>query len=330
MGAAFLATLFLVFPANAASGINQEINFQGRLLNAQGAIVPDGYYNIEFKIYDGGDGTTAGDAGGTLDWTEDYLNDNSQGVQVKDGFLSVQLGSINPFGSSVNWNSNTLWLSMNVAGTGTTCTPFASCSPDGEMLPMKRLSSNAYSLNSAMLGGLTSAQFLQLAQGMQTDSSDSSSIAINKTGTGDFIQLQASGTDAFSINDSGNVNFGNNADHNITVATATSGAGNSLSLAAGNAASGSSLAGGNLILQGGAGDGTAVSGSVIVKSNTTNSTTAFAVQNASSNPILNVDTTNDIVQVGSSTANTTPTLFVLNNYSSATDPATGYNGAMYY
>ena len=30
-------------PVNAAAGINQQINFQGRLLNAAGATVPDGF-----------------------------------------------------------------------------------------------------------------------------------------------------------------------------------------------------------------------------------------------------------------------------------------------
>lgn len=330
-----LAAVLFVVPTNAASGINQEINFQGRLLNSQGAVVPDGYYNIEFKIYKDGDGQTAGDTTGTpagsLEWTEDYLNSAGNGVQVKNGFLSVQLGSITPFGTSVDWNSSTLWLSMNIAGTNSSCATFATCSPDGEMLPMKRLSSNAYSLNSAMLGGLTSADYLQLAQGnVQTDSTSNSSIAINKTGSGNFLQLQDNGTDAFSVNQSGNISFGNNANHSISVATATAGAGDSLTISAGNAAVGSGLAGGDLILQGGAGDGTAESGSVIVKSNLTNSTTTFSVQDASSNPILSVDTTNSIVQVGSSTANANAALLVLNNYNSATDPASGYNGAMYY
>ena len=39
-------TLF-VAPVSAATGINQQLNFQGRLLNSQGAVVADGYYNVE-------------------------------------------------------------------------------------------------------------------------------------------------------------------------------------------------------------------------------------------------------------------------------------------
>src|SRR5437868_6137725 len=81
---AFLACYYLKTPpVHAAAGINQTINFQGRLLNSQGATVPDGFYNIEFKIYQDGDGQSVGDTtgspAGSLKWTEDYLNNNSKG-----------------------------------------------------------------------------------------------------------------------------------------------------------------------------------------------------------------------------------------------------------
>lgn len=273
----------------ASTGVNPEINFQGRLLNAQGATVPDGYYNIEFKIYENGDGQSAGDAtgspAGTPLWTEDYLNVNSQGVKVVNGFLSVQLGSICPFSGGscqgntnqgVNWNNNTLWLSMNIAGTSTTCATFSACSPDGEMLPMERLSSSAYALNASLLGGLNSSQYLQLAQGVQIDSSSASSIAINKTSsTGDLLELQASGSDAFVVANNGDLSFGNNASHNILVASAGAGAsGNSLTVTAGAAGTGSTaLTGGNLTLQGGAGGGTdGNGGNVVIDSGVANGT----------------------------------------------------------
>lgn len=249
--------------AFAAAGINEQINFQGRLLNAQGATVPDGYYNIQFKIYQDGDGLTAGNTtgspAGSLKWTESYLNASSQGVTVKNGFLSVQLGSITAFGSSIDWNQSTLWLSMNIAGTNPSCTPFSSCSPDGEMLPMKRLSATPYALNAGKLGGLTSNDFLQVGQtSAQTDASNNNSIYLNKTGTGNLLNLQSSGSSVFVLNNSGDITFGNNANHTISVNTAAaSTAGKNLSLSAGGAGTGASaLAGGNLVLQGGTGGGT--------------------------------------------------------------------------
>ncbi len=266
MGSFFLLTNSGT-PAYAATGINKTINFQGRLYNAQGATVPDGYYNVQFKIYQDGDGQSAGNStgspAGTLKWTEDHLNAASQGVTVKNGFMSVELGSVTPFGTSIDWNQDTLWLSLNIGNTNVSCTPFASCSGDGEMLPMKRLSSVPYALNSAQLGGLTSAQFLQLAQGVQTDAStNTSSIFVNKTGTGgDFLQLQSSGTDVFTLSNTGNITLGSNADKTISVATAAaSTAGSALTVSAGAGGSGTGSAGGNLVLQGGAAGGTDANG----------------------------------------------------------------------
>lgn len=270
LGAFLVVTLLLSTTAHAASGINQEINFQGRLLNTQGATVPDGYYNMEFKIYQDGDGLTAGDTtgspAGTLKWTEDYLNSGTtQGVRVVNGYLSVELGSVTPFGASVDWNQDTLWLSMQVGNTAncTIITGFQTdCSGDGEMVPMRRLSADPYALNSSLLGGKSSAQFVQLAQGLQTDGTNNNSIYINKTGTGNLIDLQSNGNEAFDLTNSGDATFGANANHTLSVATAGSAtSGKSLTLTAGAAGSGATaLGGGNLIVKGGAGGGTNGSG----------------------------------------------------------------------
>jgi hypothetical protein len=188
---------------DATTGVNQTINFQGRLLNSQGATVADGFYNIQFKIYQDGDGQSVGDTtgspSGSLKWTESHLNTSSQGVKVVNGYLSVNLGSVTAFGSSIDWNQDTLWLSMNVGSTNGSCTPFASCSPDGEMVPMQPMTSAPYALNAGHLGGLTSAGFVQLAQGLQTDASGVDSIAINKTGTGNIMNLQSSGNSVFTV-----------------------------------------------------------------------------------------------------------------------------------
>lgn len=312
----FVGLFFLIFstPTHASTGINQQINFQGRLLNSAGATVPDGYYNIQFKIYQDGDGLSTGDTtgspAGTLKWTESYLNASSQGVVVINGFMSVQLGSITPFGTSIDWNQNTLWLSMNIGSTNASCTPFTSCTPDGEMLPMKRLSSTPYALNSGLLGGLTSAQFLQIAQGVQTDSSVGvNSIYLNKTSTGNFIGFQSSGVDVFTLTNSGDITYGANANHTLSVATASASvAGKSLTLSAGAGGTGAgTVVGGDLILQGGAGGGTNSAGGNV-------SINAGAASGSGSAGTISIGTSQaSTIQIGATTGTATQTINIGTN-----------------
>lgn len=271
----FAFVSYLSTPVFAAT--NPTINFQGRLLNAQGAVVPDGFYNVQFKIYQDGTGTAVGNPGGTLKWTENWTNAGGQGVMVKNGYMSVELGTVNPFGAQVDWNQSTLWLSMNIGNTNTTCTPITSCALDGEMVPMKRLSSSPYSMNSNALGGMTAAQFLQLAQGVQVESgANTSSININKTGTGgNFASFLQNGTAAFTITNTGDVVFGNNTDHSISSATVASGTGKNMTVTAGGSSNGgggtitivggsagTSGNGGNVVITGGAAAGTGMQGLV--------------------------------------------------------------------
>lgn len=192
---AITTTLFFIMPARAATGVNQTLSFQGRLQSPSGAIVPDGYYNIQFKLYQDGDGTAAGNTegspAGSLKWTENHVNNNAnQGIRVKNGYFSVTLGSVTPFGSSVDWNQDTLWLSMNIAGTAANCTDFTSCSPDGEMLPMKRLTAVPYAIqaqNATTVGGMNASE---LIHNQNTAQQTASNFWISGTGRADTA-LQA-------------------------------------------------------------------------------------------------------------------------------------------
>lgn len=187
--------LLIVSPRlEAAPGINQQLNFQGRLLNANGSVVADGHYNMQFRVYQSGDGVLGG-GDEVLRWTETRIQTNR--VVVRNGYFSVNLGSISAFGGSVDWHHSILWLSVNVGGTADTPTPVW----DGEMTPFKRLTASPYALNSERLGGLQAAGFVQLGQGLQIDASNTNaSIAINKTGgTANILTLQRSGVDVFTI-----------------------------------------------------------------------------------------------------------------------------------
>jgi hypothetical protein len=170
---AFITTLLFAHAAHAVPNVTKTLTFQGRLTSATGAVVPDGRYNIQFKLYQDGSGAATGNPDGTLKWTESYVNNGgTSGVEVKNGFFSVNLGSSNPFGTSVDWNQDTLWLSMNVAGADTGCTTFgtAPCAADGEMLPMKRLTATPYAINSGAVGGKTVDQLIQNTTTLQAGS----------------------------------------------------------------------------------------------------------------------------------------------------------------
>ena len=208
---ALTTTLLFANVSHAAPGINEKMSFQGRLLTPSGGLVPDGRYNMQFKIYQGGSGNAADNPDGDLAWHESYVNNNAnEGVVIKNGYFSVDLGSKTAFGDSVDWNDDTLWLSINVAGSAAACITFgtAPCGGDGEMLPMKRLTSTPYALNAGKVGGKSADELAQLGQGVQVDNSSTSSLFINKLGVGNLIQLQNTANDVFTVTNSGDILLG--------------------------------------------------------------------------------------------------------------------------
>lgn len=139
------------------------INFQGKIvLSSNSTNIPNGTYNMEFKIYSGGDGVLGG-GDETLLWTEDHLRSSGTGVTITDGIFQVNLGSVTALPGSVDFNNPTLWLSMNLGDTTTSCTPFGSCNGDGEMSPFVRFTAAPYAFNSDTLDGLDSTAFGQLS-----------------------------------------------------------------------------------------------------------------------------------------------------------------------
>jgi hypothetical protein len=254
---ALITTLFFnVVSTYAAPGVNQTISFQGRLLDKNGSPVPDGYYNVQFKIYQDGSGTQAGNPDGTLEWTETYINNSgTDGLLVKNGYLSVDLGSKNPFGTQVDWNQDTLWLSMNIAGSSTLCTTFggANCIADGEMLPMKRLTATPYALNSAKLQGKSASDFIQNGTTQQTGDFNISGTGIAGTIQGTTSVLSpifdsatygtslSIGTTNASTIDLGTGNYA----QTITIGSSSSGAKN-VTLGSASGASGTLIQGGDL------------------------------------------------------------------------------------
>jgi hypothetical protein len=143
-------------PADAST---PTLNFQARLLTSSGAIVPDGDYNVEFKIYSGASCAPTTGSGCTTDWGEDYFGGSTDNrLRVADGYLTANLGSITALSNTIPWGDQ-LYLSINIGGTTDTSTPTL----DGTMFPYLSLTATPYSMNSNELGGLTASQFGQLS-----------------------------------------------------------------------------------------------------------------------------------------------------------------------
>ena len=120
--------LLAVSVATAAPGINQTINFQGRLLNDDGTTVTDGSHSVVFSLY-------TVDAGGSNIWTE------TQSVTTTSGMFRVSLGSVGSL-ASVDFNQDTLYLGIKVGA-------------DAEMTPRLRFNAAPYAFEAKRVAGLT-------------------------------------------------------------------------------------------------------------------------------------------------------------------------------
>jgi parallel beta-helix repeat protein len=142
---------------HAYAATSDNLNFQARLETAAGAIAPDGYYNVQFKLYDAS-------TSGTLLWTETYYDSNGgtagndNRVRVANGYVTVNLGSQTTFPSNMPWDQQ-LYLTMNVGGTTQTATP----TWDGEMSPRLKLTAVPYAFNAKTASQIVSSSGANLA-----------------------------------------------------------------------------------------------------------------------------------------------------------------------
>ncbi len=141
-------------PTHVSAATSSYLNFQARLLNTGGAIVPDGTYNVEFKIYDSlaaGASAQGVCVGGVTDdclWRETRTAANK--VTVKSGYLSVYLGQVTALPTTINWDQD-LYLTMNIGGTAVGPTW------DGEMTPRLKLTAVPYAMSAGQLAKASGA-----------------------------------------------------------------------------------------------------------------------------------------------------------------------------
>lgn len=177
-----------------------DLNFQARLLTDTGALVPDGNYHVEFKLYDSAaagasaQGVCVGDPTDDCEWVETRTTGDL--VTVTNGYLYVNLGDVTAFGA-LDW-SQEKWLTMNIGGTsGPTW--------DGEMSPRIKLTAVPFAYSSEQLDGLDSTDFVQIAQTEQAVNTASTLIAIDQAGAGDIIDLQVSDSQVLGLTNAGNL-----------------------------------------------------------------------------------------------------------------------------
>jgi trimeric autotransporter adhesin len=177
------------------------LNFQARLLRSTGTIVPDGDYNVEFKLFNHPTATTEAQGVCTTNclWVETRTGGNR--VTVKNGYLSVYLGDVTSLPTAVDWDQQ-LYLTMNIGGTG-------SPAWDGEMAPRIRLTAvpnafNAYNVQGQSTNAAsTNSSNVTIRSGNAAGSSSNSGNVIidvgTATGTAGSISIGTSNTSGVTI-----------------------------------------------------------------------------------------------------------------------------------
>jgi hypothetical protein len=336
---------FLSPRAEAATGINRQINFQGKVVNkTAGTNIANGSYNFVFSLY-----TVA--SGGSNIWTE------TKSVTVTDGIFQTNLGDTTSLPGSVDFNTDNIYLGINF-------------NSDGEMSPRVRFTAAPYALNAEKVGGLTvtnTTGTLTIGAGktISFGGAFSNDVAFttggtttltlptsgtlgtlagtetltNKTigstgvtfsgaatdittGTGEDLTVVANGAGIINLNDAVTITG------TTTLSTLTSAAGVAIGINSGTTGAiniGDDGSDETISIGTGAAAKTVVFGS-------TNTTSTSTFQSGSGGITLAVAgaATTGTVQVGAGgTGSTTPDLFALDVKSDAGDPA-GAEGKMYY
>lgn len=156
-----ICTIFLLFSSqtSALTTVPTKMNFQGRLTNTSGTIMPNGTYNIKLKLY-----TVS--SGGSAVWTEDRLVSASQGVEVTNGLFAIKLGDVSSLSADL-FASGPLYLEVELP-TPATATSSSPTWSEGPMTPRNQMATSAYAYNSETLDGIDSSGFIQNTVSPQT------------------------------------------------------------------------------------------------------------------------------------------------------------------
>jgi hypothetical protein len=194
-------------PVLATTGINKQINFQGKVVNTDGTNVSTASYNFLFCIYTTASPTTPCTSGADNDavWRE------SKSLTVTDGIFQTNLGDTTALPGSVDFNTDNIYLGVNF-------------NSNGQMTPLVRFTAAPYAMNADKVGGLgTSDLIVKAATANQTVTSTQTSgtvfgitdttaisaatkgLSITLSGTGAFdqtgLEFNLSGASGTNLND---------------------------------------------------------------------------------------------------------------------------------
>ena len=124
--------------AHAATGINRQISFQGKVTNTDGTNVTNASYTFLFCLYTTGSPATACTTGANNDavWRE------SKSITVTDGIFQTNLGDTTTLPGSVDFNTDNIYLGINF-------------NANGQMTPLVRFTAAPYAMNADKVHGLT-------------------------------------------------------------------------------------------------------------------------------------------------------------------------------
>ena len=180
-----------LFSPSTHAAIPTTLSFQGRLTDSTGALMPDGFYNMQFKIY-------TVPTGGAASWSETReVSGSDYRVQVTNGLFSTQLGQRTALPTSLFANTD-LYFEITMATPATaTCNTTACQTWESPMTSRQKLATSAYAFNSDTLDGLDSTAFAAAtgsANYIQNTSSPQTA-NFNITGTGTAGTLQTATLD---------------------------------------------------------------------------------------------------------------------------------------
>ena len=155
----FFLWLCLIMAATVYAQMPRTLNYQGTLATGS-TVVPDGNYNITFRLY-------TASTGGSAVWSEAQL------VPARNGVINVVLGEIAPLPASF---STSYWMSLQIGA-------------DAELSPRLELTAASYSLHSAVADSAK-----KVANGSVT----SAAIATGAVTSAQIVDATITGTDVAS------------------------------------------------------------------------------------------------------------------------------------